>query len=88
MGGDSINATRLVREINKEYSGLANVADVFSYPTIADMAEYLNKMLEKGTAAESTDDIDSILDKLMEGEISVGNAQALIEKAGEKEWIK
>ncbi|MCL6589227.1 MAG: SDR family NAD(P)-dependent oxidoreductase [Firmicutes bacterium] len=45
MGGDSILAGQLFAEINREYPGLLNIADIFSYTTVHEMAGLLR---EKG----------------------------------------
>lgn len=56
LGGDSIMATRLHKEIDKEYPGVLDITDVFSYSTISKMAEYIkNKMGYEGdTKTEET----------------------------------
>lgn len=43
MGGDSIMAGKLLKALDKEYSGIISVTDLFSYPSIIQMAEYIGK---------------------------------------------
>ncbi|HEX3046819.1 MAG TPA: SDR family NAD(P)-dependent oxidoreductase, partial [Bacillota bacterium] len=85
LGGDSILATHLVRAIEPEFPGLIDVADVFSYPTIAEMADYLDKELET-KSKPVVSDMAEILDKLVDGELSIDEAAVLMETAGDKIW--
>ncbi|WP_242855956.1 beta-ketoacyl reductase [Ruminiclostridium josui] len=41
MGGDSIIATEVFKILNHYYPGLLEVSDMFVYPTVAEMAEYV-----------------------------------------------
>lgn len=43
MGGDSILAIQLSKEIEARYPGLVDIADIFSYPSVAQLAEYADK---------------------------------------------
>lgn len=45
LGGDSILALHLVREIETLHPGVIDVAHIFSYPTIAEMAAFLEQKL-------------------------------------------
>ncbi|MCX8132081.1 MAG: type I polyketide synthase [Clostridia bacterium] len=87
LGGDSILSTRLLREMQKEYGGLVDISDVFTYSTIGDMAAYLdskmNKKKEFERIEEDDSDIDAELDamlkRLADGDISVEEAEKLLE---------
>lgn len=59
LGGDSIMATRLQKEIEKEYPGVLDITDVFSYSSISKMAEYIrNKLGYEGET--KTEDIEEV----------------------------
>ncbi len=47
MGGDSIIAMELFKEIDKEFVGLVDISDMFSYPSIVEMADYIDSKINK-----------------------------------------
>ncbi len=81
VGGDSILATRLLRKLENEYPGMIDIADVFAYDTVNEMAAYLEGRMNKMTAEETAgiqneeDELDKLLSKLAKGEISVSDAE-------------
>ncbi len=83
MGGDSILATHLLGEMEKEFPGLVDVSDIFTYSTIDEMSQYIDSRLNKQhqtTKKEQPkevvkDKFDDILDQLLEGKISVNEAE-------------
>lgn len=82
LGGDSLAATKLLKEMEKEFAGLVDISDIFTYPTIFEMADYIEgKTMVKDSIEETTaeeDDIDKILKKLALGEITLGEAESLV----------
>lgn len=82
LGGDSILATRLLKEMEKEFPGMIDISDIFTYSTVGEMAGYIEKKRKEAAMAEKTadigDDLDSVLDLLAKGEISVKDADKLI----------
>jgi acyl transferase domain-containing protein/acyl carrier protein len=82
LGGDSILATRLLKEMEKEYSGLIDITDIFTYQTVTEMAAYLERKLRPESKPKpnisSEDDIDRILMSLAKGEITAEQADQLI----------
>jgi polyketide synthase PksN len=91
LGGDSILATRLLKEMEKYYGGLADISDIFTYSTIYDMARHLGKKIFKeeekeaaGTELNGEEDIDDILGKLARGEITTNEAGKLFDL--EDDW--
>lgn len=52
LGGDSIIATNLLKAMNKVFPDLLDISDVFTYPTIKHMAEYIRE--KTGTSAQSS----------------------------------
>ncbi len=45
IGGDSLSATYLQKEIHKHFPGTMDITDVFVYPTIAQMSEFIDSKL-------------------------------------------
>jgi|LSQX01.1.fsa_nt_gb acyl transferase domain-containing protein len=85
LGGDSIFAARMAREMQREFSELVDITDVFSYPTIFELSGYIDGKIDKDSRSKESD-IDDVLGKLEKGELSIDEAAALMEMAGEKEW--
>lgn len=81
MGGDSILASNLLKEMDKNYPNMINISDIYTYPTVNDMAEYLDKKPGKNEAPvdikDTGSDVDDILEKLSKGEISIDGATKL-----------
>lgn len=94
MGGDSILATQMFKEIDKEFPGVIDIADIFSYSSVSQLATYIkdktdNKGIDNAGAKENTDfgvveesNIEDILDKLVKGEISMSEADEVIKTGG------
>ncbi len=86
LGGDSVRATRLLKELEKDFEGVIDISDIFTYPTISDMSNYIKSKSErKGTSIHenvletgSETDIDAILGRMARGEISAVEADKLL----------
>ncbi len=85
MGGDSILATHLAQELEKEFSGMIGVSDIFTYTSVHELAEYIdmklseeNKEKLKVDDLNSEEEIEEIFKKLSNGEISVTEVDELI----------
>ncbi|MDR0270277.1 SDR family NAD(P)-dependent oxidoreductase [Paenibacillus sp.] len=79
MGGDSILATRLLKKLENEFPGAVDIADVFRYVTVFDMARYIESVInpkEESTSDNNHHDLDELLDKLASGELSVDEASS------------
>lgn len=76
IGGNSILAVQLYNILKKEYPSLVDMADIFTFATIAELSEHIEKGLSK--AKESN--IDNILERLASGELSVDEVEYLIEE--------
>lgn len=78
MGGNSIIATHLLKVIEEYFPNLVDISDVFSYPAIDVMAEYIDDKrgvdskptAEAETKAEEKD-WDNMLDSVVDGEGSI-----------------
>jgi len=74
MGGNSMTSTEILKFLNQYFDNMLDVSDVFSYPTVFEMAEYIDsKLAAKNEAAlpEKTENVSDLLDQLESGEIEV-----------------
>lgn len=87
LGGDSLLATQLLKQIDKVYPGLIDISDVFSYPSVMQMAEYIESKIEREKnrqdaktdgRALSNDKLMSLLDNLKAGETSIEDAMDIL----------
>ncbi|MEM5623520.1 phosphopantetheine-binding protein [Bacillus thuringiensis] len=88
MGGDSLLATYLIKELNKKFPNVIDITDVFLYPTICEMASFIDDKLYQNNKVEVKEEnkeiaIDEILEKLTSGEIEVNKASELLNSASE-----
>lgn len=51
MGGDSILATQLVKEIDKVFPGVIDITDIFTHSSVEQMARYINE--KRGVSFEA-----------------------------------
>lgn len=83
IGGDSILITKIHTLIEEKYRGRTTIADMFSYPTIARISEYLGEM----SATKVTDNTESdggrdefdremmqLFEQIERGELSIDDA--------------
>ncbi len=74
MGGNSMTSTEILKFLNQYFDNMLDVSDVFSYPTVFEMAEYIDsKLAAKNEAvnAEKMENVSDLLDQLESGEIEV-----------------
>lgn len=45
MGGDSILATQLLKEIDKEFPEVISISDIFTYPSVSQLSEFISGKL-------------------------------------------
>lgn len=69
LGADSIIITQIFKAVDQKYKGAIDVADIFMYNSVSELAEYIVKKTEK----EKGDDLDTLTDKLLSGQISIEN---------------
>lgn len=82
-GGNSIIAVHMYEAINNEYPGKIELSDIFTYPTIDQMAKELQKRIDENKSESS---IDKILHMLEDGDMSVEKAVNLMESVDDSEW--
>lgn len=87
LGGDSMLAGQLLKELDSEYPGLFTISDIFSYPSVSLLAEYINTGAEQGIPsdependAEGVDNekLRELLDGLEKGETSVEDGMDML----------
>ncbi len=66
MGGDSILATQLLKEIDKEFPEVISISDIFTYPSVSQLAEFISGKL--GHEADSLDKLDN-MDNLIKEDV-------------------
>lgn len=76
QGGNSILATHLWKELNKEFPDVIDISDIFTHSSIEDMVQYITSKLEPAVYKPSPEllkdeyDMDKLLEKLANGEIT------------------
>ncbi|WP_460643557.1 acyl carrier protein, partial [Lacrimispora brassicae] len=75
LGGNSLLAVKLFKELELEFSCYLDITDIYSYPTISAMAEYLASQ----TSEPEPDELDVLLDKLTKGELTESQIEILLE---------
>ena len=98
LGGDSILATQLLKEIDKEYPGILTISDIFSYPSVAAVSEFVTNKLgsaENSSLKDNTPDntadsrrtddmLKGLLDRVEAGDISIEKSLSmLLDEGGE-----
>ncbi|MFQ6339668.1 SDR family NAD(P)-dependent oxidoreductase [Bacillus sp. AF62] len=82
MGGDSIMATQLLNLINQKYPNLVDISDIFTYPSVVELSEYIdreisnNDNLKNGETNVSNDnnlekELRDLFDDLQKGNIDI-----------------
>lgn len=71
LGGDSITATKLLKELNQEFPNIVEISDIFSYATVLELSKYIEGELGEGQqeaqASETDDDLLQMMNNLAAG---------------------
>lgn len=89
IGGDSILAVDLLKKIEKMFPGVVSISDIFSYPSVSEMAHFIDaktntpkkverKSIPKAKQLTDVKDIMDVLGQLEEGTISVNEAEGIL----------
>ena len=75
LGGNSIIATHLLKLIDQQFPGVVDISDVFSYPSIDEMAAYIDEK-RLGPAQHAKTDAgaarwEDVVDRVLEGDVSI-----------------
>jgi polyketide synthase PksN len=91
LGGNSLLTSHMLREYEKTYPGVMDIADLFAYTTVRQQADYVRVSIAgaaqasaaRQEAAAGTEtahgiesDMDAILDMLSRGEMTVEESSA------------
>jgi polyketide synthase PksN len=76
LGGDSIIATYVLKELDKVYPGVVDISDMFVYTTVKDLAAYINSKIKKGEE-QVLPTIEETMIRLANGEITIEEASRL-----------
>jgi acyl carrier protein len=75
LGADSIILTRIHAEVEKQFPGKVSVTDIFEYPTVSRLSQYIiDQGGETVTAVKDTDidnELISMFDEMGKGNLSV-----------------
>ena len=71
MGGDSIISTEVFKILNKQFNGVLSISDIFLYPTIESIAEYVDTLTGNADKKENVEMFDNIIDKFEQGEVDI-----------------
>ncbi len=79
VGGDSITAAALQKELGQTYPGVLDITDVFVYPSIGEMAGYIDSARSTApTTSAAEDETMDLLQRLSSGDIDLEKAMSLI----------
>ncbi len=72
LGGNSMTSTEILKILNQHFDDLLDVSDVFSYPTVFEMAEYIDSKLSgNGQEKDSAEPVTQLIDQLETGDIEI-----------------
>ena len=83
MGGDSLMAIQLLKDVNKVFGDVLDISDVFSYPSIEQMSSYIDGKTGKSTKSQrekkhdatvTEDGLKDLLNSLESGETTTEDA--------------
>lgn len=83
MGGDSIFATRMLTFIEKDYPDYVDIADIFDYQTIYDLAQYIDKKMNENIQSPSS--MDELMEEILQGNISIDEGLKVLNISKEEE---
>lgn len=88
MGGDSIMATQLLKLINQQYPDIVDISDIFTYSSVVELSEYIDKQLNKDSQQETEEDtaenrleqeLNNLFDDLENGKINIQEGLKILE---------
>ncbi|MGB7605372.1 MAG: type I polyketide synthase [Lutisporaceae bacterium] len=92
MGGDSILAAQLIKDIDKSYPDTIGISDIFSSPSVIEISYLIDERTVQTTIKENEEDdalsmFDNLLDSIETGELSIAEGISLIKdkRSGEDE---
>lgn len=82
LGGDSIIATEVFKIMDKNYPGILNISDIFSYPTVEEMAAHIDTVIDESNKEKNDEKYTDMMGKLDAGEIEVDSMIEFFESQG------
>lgn len=71
LGGDSIIATYLVKEMGKKFGDIVNITDIYAYPSVSELSDHIKEVLTEGeNSGESTEQPEETEQSTVEKEVS------------------
>ncbi len=73
LGGNSMVSTEILKVLNQYFDDMLDVSDIFSYPTVVEMAEYIESKINNDADKKNYDEnnVGDMLNKLEAGEIEI-----------------
>jgi|LSQX01.1.fsa_nt_gb polyketide synthase PksN len=78
LGGDSIHTIKVLKLLEEMFTGLVDISDIFTYSTVSDLAAHIERKEQDRKEQEDTVDMDEVLRKLANSEISADEADKLL----------
>lgn len=82
LGGDSIIATEVFKILDKNFPGILNISDVFSYSTVEDMSAHIDSIMKLDKKEKNDENYSDMMEKLDTGEIEVDSMIEFFENQG------
>ncbi|KAA8785066.1 acyl transferase domain-containing protein/acyl carrier protein [Paenibacillus sp. 4624] len=79
IGGNSLLAVEFINQMERSYPGMMDIADLYSYPSIARIAEHIDGKSNKEQEGKE-DPLDLLLDGLEDGSLTFDEALDLFSK--------
>jgi len=67
MGGNSLMATQLLKAIEEQFPGIVDISDLFSYPSVYELSEFIDSHFEKESKANSNGKHLEVVDQELVG---------------------
>ncbi len=68
LGGNSIIATDLIAVLNESFDNLLNVSDIFSYPSVEEMAAHIDELRQQSVKKPGQEDVLALFES---GELAI-----------------
>jgi beta-ketoacyl synthase len=83
IGGSSLLAAYLQKEVEKFYPGVLAIADTFIYSTISEMSDYISRktgarIIEAEETIKESSDVESLVQQFMNGELDIDELGKMI----------
>lgn len=78
LGGDSLHSIKILKKIEEKFPGLVDISDIFTYSTVSELAAFIEKKAYGRKEQKETVDIDKVLERLANSEITAEEADNLL----------